>query len=214
MGDIHPQGNPHYLLDPLNGRIVAGAIAKRLAALEPAHAAYFTERLKAFRKELDERMFGAELVAKLGGGKLWALVLRNRLEPVLAGAGMPPLGGWLGAMRPHAGKKLLPYHRNWSYFVHRFGLVVPMEVESKPGIPPSPGRLSEVIERVRAEKIEVLLMATYFSRHAPDLIAEKTGIRIVECAMFPGAQPEVTDYFTIFDNLVRRLGEAYAAEER
>ena len=210
MGDIHPLGNPHYLLDPLNGRVVAKAIGKRLAKLVPEHAPYFAERVKAFQKELDEHMFGPELVAKLGGGKLWALLLKGQLEKTLNEPGQPVLGGWLAAMRPHAGKKLITYHRNWSYFVNRFGLEVVAELEPKPGIPPSPGHLTEVIERVKAEQVEVLLMATHFKRKAPDLVASQTGITVVECAMFPGAQAEATDYITLFDNIVKRVSGTFS----
>jgi len=209
MGDIHPLGNPHYLLDPLNGRIVAKTIAKRLAKLVPASASYFTEQRKRFERELDERMFGRELVAKLGGAKLWAFLLKGKFEGELKKPGRPPLEGWLATMQPHKGKAILPYHRNWSYFVNRFGLVVPMELEPKPGIPPSPGRLTEVIECIKAGEIKVLLMATYFSKKAPELVSAQTGIHIVECPMFPGAQPKVTDYFTLFDNMVERLSEAF-----
>ena len=35
MGDVHPQGNPHYLPDPVNGKIVAGEIAEQLSLLSP-----------------------------------------------------------------------------------------------------------------------------------------------------------------------------------
>lgn len=212
MGDIHPQGNPHYLLDPLNGRIVAKTIAARLAELRSEHASYFNERLKAFRLELDKRMFGPELVEKIGGGKLWALLLKGRLDDLFSKGDQPALGGWLGTMKPYQGRKLITHHRNWTYFVHRFGLTVPMEVEPKPGIPPSPGRLTEVIKRVKSENIRVLLMATYFSKQPAELVAGQTGIQIVECAMFPGAQPEATDYFTVFDNIVNRLSKAYKAK--
>jgi zinc/manganese transport system substrate-binding protein len=44
MGDIHPLGNPHVQLDPRNIGIVAKALATRLAALDPANAAYYAER--------------------------------------------------------------------------------------------------------------------------------------------------------------------------
>lgn len=208
MGDIHPQGNPHYMLDPLNGRIVAKTIGQRMAKLAPQDADYFNQRVEAFQQQLDERMFGAELVGKLGGAKLWAALLKDKLDALLDTPGVPKLAGWLGAMRPYAGTKIVTYHRNWTYFVHRFGLIVPTEVESKPGIPPSPGRLTEVIQRMKAENIKVLITATYFSRQAPDLVAAETGARVVECAMFPGAIPEVTDYFTLFDNLVQRVSAA------
>jgi zinc/manganese transport system substrate-binding protein len=54
MGDVHPQGNPHYLLDPENGRRVAQAIAKRLSELQRADAGYFTGRLADFERRLTE----------------------------------------------------------------------------------------------------------------------------------------------------------------
>jgi zinc/manganese transport system substrate-binding protein len=53
MGDVHPQGNPHYWLDPDNGRRMAKAIAAKLAALAPADAAGFTQRQEAFEKKVD-----------------------------------------------------------------------------------------------------------------------------------------------------------------
>jgi zinc/manganese transport system substrate-binding protein len=52
MGDVHPQGNPHYWLDPDNGRRVAAGIAKKLAQLQPADAAYFDQRTQDFTKRL------------------------------------------------------------------------------------------------------------------------------------------------------------------
>ncbi len=52
MGDVHSQGNPHYWLDPNNGRLIAQAIRDRLSHLAPAEAAYFTSRYDAFDKRL------------------------------------------------------------------------------------------------------------------------------------------------------------------
>lgn len=54
MGDVHPQGNPHYWLDPANGRRMAQAIEAKLAELSPADAAYFAGRLAEFDKRLAE----------------------------------------------------------------------------------------------------------------------------------------------------------------
>ncbi|MCD6340302.1 MAG: zinc ABC transporter substrate-binding protein [Verrucomicrobia bacterium] len=209
MGDLHPEGNPHYLLDPLNGRIVAKAIAARMARLRPADADYFAERLKAFQEDLDERMFGKALVKELGGANLWVLLLRGRLEASLRQPGRSKLGGWLGLMRPLRGRKLITYHRSWSYFVHRFGLTVAMEVEPKPGIPPTPARLTELISRIKAERIRVLLQAPHYSRKAGEMLARETGIRIVVAAMFPGGEPQVKDYFDVFDNLTGKLEKAF-----
>ncbi len=52
MGDVHPLGNPHYWLDPDNGRRVAKGIAQKLGELDPADAAYFQQRDQDFEKRL------------------------------------------------------------------------------------------------------------------------------------------------------------------
>jgi zinc/manganese transport system substrate-binding protein len=52
MGDVHPYGNPHYWLEPGNGRRMAKAIADKLARMAPADAAYFSARYADFDKRL------------------------------------------------------------------------------------------------------------------------------------------------------------------
>ena len=52
MGDVHPQGNPHYWLDPANGRRIAQTIKDKLSQLSPADRAYFEQRYADFDKRL------------------------------------------------------------------------------------------------------------------------------------------------------------------
>lgn len=54
MGDVHPLGNPHYWLDPNNGRRVAKGIAEKLGEMDPPNAAYFQQRYQDFDKRLGE----------------------------------------------------------------------------------------------------------------------------------------------------------------
>lgn len=54
MGDVHPQGNPHYWMDPDNGRRVAKGIAGKLGQMQPADAQYFMQRYEDFSKRLTE----------------------------------------------------------------------------------------------------------------------------------------------------------------
>jgi len=56
MGDVHPAGNPHYWLDPNNGRLIAQAIQRKLGELSPADKAYFAQRYADF----DQRLAAAE----------------------------------------------------------------------------------------------------------------------------------------------------------
>ncbi len=54
MGDVHPLGNPHYWLDPENGRRIARGIQRKLAQMRPADVAYFQQRYDSFAQRLTE----------------------------------------------------------------------------------------------------------------------------------------------------------------
>ncbi|MEO8348039.1 MAG: metal ABC transporter substrate-binding protein [Acidobacteriota bacterium] len=54
MGDVHPFGNPHYWLDPGNGRRIARSISAKLSALDPSGAAEYKANLAAFEAKLTE----------------------------------------------------------------------------------------------------------------------------------------------------------------
>src|SRR5438552_15182783 len=55
MGDIHPQGNPHYWLPPENARILAKEIAGRLSQLDPEGAPEYRKNLAAFNAKVDAK---------------------------------------------------------------------------------------------------------------------------------------------------------------
>jgi zinc/manganese transport system substrate-binding protein len=57
-GDIHPQGNPHVQGDPRNMQIIAAALAKRLAAIDPSHAPGYAQRGKMFDEKLAQAIQG------------------------------------------------------------------------------------------------------------------------------------------------------------
>lgn len=223
MGDIHPQGNPHYWLDPLNMRIVAKNVAARLSKLDAANSDHFTERLKSFTARLDEAMFGPKLIAAAGqaagspdqgGAKAWALLLKGELDTFVKDHGGDTIvGGWWGMMRPLKGTKVITYHRSWTYFVNRFGLEVAAELEPKPGIEPSPSHLNDVLTIVEQQKVKFLLMEPFYSRQAPDWLEKKTGIKIVQVASSVGGQPEATDYIAMIEHIVRRCVETSATTQ-
>jgi ABC-type Zn uptake system ZnuABC Zn-binding protein ZnuA len=62
-GDVHPLGNPHYWLDPDNGRRIARGIANKLAEMDPGDAAYFQQQYQDFDKRLSaaEQKWDAEM---------------------------------------------------------------------------------------------------------------------------------------------------------
>jgi ABC-type Zn uptake system ZnuABC Zn-binding protein ZnuA len=56
MGDVHPQGNPHYWLDPRNGLIMARNIERALAQVDPGNARLYEANLRNFEGELGARI--------------------------------------------------------------------------------------------------------------------------------------------------------------
>ena len=79
MGDVHPLGNPHYWLDPRNGRLIAKAIQNKLSALQPADAPTFAANYAAF----DQKLAAAEKRwdATLGPYKGTKIVTYHRSWP-------------------------------------------------------------------------------------------------------------------------------------
>jgi zinc/manganese transport system substrate-binding protein len=57
-GDVHPFGNPHYWLDPLNAVPITADIVLALSRVDPRNAGYYADRRRAFLSELDQRMGG------------------------------------------------------------------------------------------------------------------------------------------------------------
>jgi zinc/manganese transport system substrate-binding protein len=114
QGDMHPQGNPHIQTNPHNIALVAQALGKRLAALEPEHAADYQSRTADFLRRWNEAMTRWEEQARpLAGSRVvchhksWVyledwLGLREvaTLEPV---PGIPPTAAHLSALLAELG---------------------------------------------------------------------------------------------------------------
>src|ERR1700719_3737332 len=65
---------------------------------------------------------------------------------------------WGTAMLPFKDQHVVAYHDSWTYFAHRFGLNIDIFLEPKPGIPPSPSHLTEVIVRMKAEHVKAIIV--------------------------------------------------------
>jgi zinc/manganese transport system substrate-binding protein len=211
-GDIHPQGNPHVWLDPLNIRIVAANIAERLGQIDPANTAYYRARLEQYKAKLDAAMFGEELVralGKSGGDVLVRKAENNELADWLKLRGLTgKLGGWMKEAESLVGTRVISYHKTYIYFADRFGLQITGELEEKPGIPPPPQHRDAVVEEVKREGIKVILNDNFYSREAADYVASKTGARVLITYLDVGALPEVDTYEKLITYLVQNIAQA------
>jgi ABC-type Zn uptake system ZnuABC Zn-binding protein ZnuA len=214
-GDVHIYGNPHIHTSPLNGKVIAENIYVGLKKNAPAHAAYFAANLKKFKNEVDRRTFGPELVRMMGGKTLTRLAESGRLIPFLEKKqykGKPLidyLGGWMGEALPLRGRKVVAYHKNWSYFAQLFGLEVVDYMEPKPGIPPTPGHVANVINKMKKGNIKVMLAANYFDVGKVRSVANRVNATPVIVALAPGGERDIKTFFDQFDIWIGRLNRAF-----
>lgn len=115
---------------------------------------------------------------------------------------------WQSVMEPFRGEEIVVYHKSWPYFAERFGLVVAGELEPKPGIPPSPGHLRQVMELVRNRGIKVVVIEVFHNERAARSVAEQTGAEMVVLPSSVGGVPGTDDYFLLMDSIIYRLAEA------
>jgi zinc/manganese transport system substrate-binding protein len=169
MGDIHPGGNPHYMLDPRQVERVAVGVGKRLAELDPDGRAAYLQNTKEFVTALREA--------------------RARWEKQLA---------------PVRGKEVVTFHKSLSYLADWLGLVVADNVEPKPGIPPNPHHVAEIIGHAKQHPFKAILQESWYPSSTSELIAKEAGATLVR---LPGASDfqNGQSYIAFMDKLVSLL---------
>ena len=220
QGDVHIYGNPHLQTDPLRVLQVARNITTGLKRVAPERSAHWDAGLAAFTERIYHSTFGEELVGLLGGETLEQLALSGTLHAFLEDQEyegrrlIDVLGGWLGDLLPLRGRRMICYHKNWTYFEDRFGVTCAEYVESRPGIQPTPGHVSRLIDLMRDEELRVLLAASYFSASRVSGVAERGDGLPVIVPLYPGARDDVTDYFELVDFWTGALTRAFTEAER
>lgn len=205
-GDIHPQGNPHVWLDPVNAKQLAANIAAGLIRVDPDGKDIYTANLAAFSAKLDDALYGHALVEEYGSSKLERLSRRGELIDYIKGKGTyAKLGGWLKKAEPLRGLKIITYHKTWIYFCDRFGITIDGEIEEKPGIPPSQSYLASLIKKIAADGVKVLFVDTIYPSKDGAFIAGKTGAKVVASPIDVGGVPGAGDYFALIDTLLDRV---------
>ena len=179
LGEIHLQGNPHYLLDPLNAKIVAANILRGLTRASPGDAEFFRKNAEEFSRRIDQAMVRWEVVARpLQGRKLaayhktWSYLARRFGFEVVGycepkpGIEPSPADIWQLAETMTRVRARLIIHA--PVYSPRIPLAVAREVETRIGQP----------------------------------------VRVRMLPAHVGGVPEAKDYFSLFDYLLAKLNEA------
>ena len=176
MGDVHPMGNPHYWLDPENGRRIAKALQDKLGQMQPADASYFASRYADFDRRLTdaEKVWDAKMAPYRGRKVItyhdswpnfcarFGLVVVNYVEPK---PGISPSPGHtldvINTMKREGIRLILmePY----------FAIDTPRSIAEKTGgevvvLLPSVGGVKEVTTYIQLFDYDINLLVSTFSK--------------------------------------------------
>ncbi len=124
------------------------------------------------------------------------------------------LAEWKKALAPYAGQQIAGYHNSWPYFTKQFELKGGLFLEPKPGIPPSPAHLSEVIAAMKSGNVRIIIVEPHVNHRSADLVASRTGSTVIDFAAYPGSKGVPEDYVGWMDSLVQALAKAFAAQTK
>ena len=174
MGDVHAGGNPHYWLDPENGRRIARLFQNRFAQLDPSGASTYASNERAFEARL------------------------NAAE-----------AAWKSDLAAIKGKPVVAWHTSWRYFAEYNGMNIVAFMEPKPGVPPSPSHLYQVIQTVKRTGAKAIVMEPFYDRKVADLVAKQTGIKVLILPPSVGGLPGVVpDYIALMKYDMAQLATA------
>jgi len=124
------------------------------------------------------------------------------------------LVAWKKQLEPFQGRRLVAYHNSWPYFANRFGVRIDLFLEPKPGIPPTPAHLAEVITTMKRENIAVIIIEPYQNMKTAETVSEKTNATILEFTQYPGGvKGTEVGYIELIDYLVNTLATALSKEK-
>ncbi len=103
------------------------------------------------------------------------------------------------------GVPVVVYHKDMSYFINWSGMREAGSLEPKPGLPPTPAHLAELVERMKREPAKIVVYSAYNSPRAAEFLSERTKIPSVMLPFTVGGTDRAKDLFGLFDDTIGRL---------
>ena len=115
--------------------------------------------------------------------------------------------GWVAALAPFKGAKVVQYHPDFVYLFARFGLVKGGAIEDRPGIPATPAHLARLIQDMKQEQIKLVVVEPWNDFKLAERVAQDAGAKVRVLAPSVGALKEARTYLDTVDYNVRTLAE-------
>ncbi len=168
-GDVHPAGNPHFMLSPNMALIVASSITKRLSVIDNTNQSYYEENLASFKFKT------------------------NTL-----------INDWKKKLK--SGLKVVSHHRTLSYLFKDFAVNNIDYLEPKPGIPPTSSHVISLINKIKEQKVQKIILENYFN----DSVAKRvkhdiSGLEIYSVPVAVEGEKGIDDIFKLYNRLLKVL---------
>ena len=112
---------------------------------------------------------------------------------------------WEQQAVPLKGVPVVVYHKDFSYFINWTGMREAGSLEPKPGIPPTPSHLAELIDQMKRAPAKVIVYSPYNSPQAAEFLSSRANIPAVMVPFTVGGTDKAKDLFGLFDDTIARL---------
>jgi zinc/manganese transport system substrate-binding protein len=115
------------------------------------------------------------------------------------------LSEWMARMAPFKDTKIASYHATFNYFHRRFGLNGIGYLEDRPGIPPSPAHIVDLIRQMKDQKVRVIFHEAFYDRSTSDMVASRAGAQVLLLPTSVGGANGVRSYEQVIDYIIDRF---------
>lgn len=115
------------------------------------------------------------------------------------------INDWTARMSSFKNAPIVTYHRSWSYFAKRFHLDIVGELEPKPGIPPTPRHLSNLMILIKEKNVRAVIKETFNDSSPAEKIAKANGAKVVTLFQYVGESKENVDYISMTEHNIQEI---------
>jgi zinc/manganese transport system substrate-binding protein len=112
---------------------------------------------------------------------------------------------WEQQAAPLKGVRVVVHHNDWTYLFNWLGMKEAASLEPKPGIPPSPGHLAELLKLMEREPARLIIYAAYNDPKAAEFLASRSKIPALMLPFTVGGSDKAKDLFGLFDDTIARM---------
>ena len=111
---------------------------------------------------------------------------------------------WKKDLQPVSKVPMVAFQHNFDYLADFFGLNIVDYIEPASGVPPTPARIKDIIQKIKTQQIKIILIADYNSKRIPEKIAKESGATLVVMPASVGSE-WIEDYIQLFNYITNRL---------